>query len=88
LSASEPPLQRFSLPILEELGHDAEMEYRSGQMLPLSQDPPATAPVGRKCATEDCETVLSRYNPSDYCAGCKNPRRANRTLMRIVDEHA
>lgn len=28
----------------------------------------------RVCATEGCETVLSRYNTSRYCRPCDDPR--------------
>lgn len=24
--------------------------------------------IGRKCATEECPTILSRYNPNDKCS--------------------
>lgn len=26
------------------------------------------APAGRVCAEDDCGTILSRYNPTDYCS--------------------
>lgn len=33
------------------------------------------APSGRVCGSENCATILSIYNPSDFCSGCKrNPR--------------
>lgn len=31
-------------------------------------------PAGRVCGSEDCDTVLSRYNPTDYCRQCDDPR--------------
>ena len=33
-----------------------------------SGDKPATYECGRVCAADDCETRLSIYNPSPYCA--------------------
>ena len=33
----------------------------------VAADPVTTYPAGRVCACPECETVLSVYNPSEFC---------------------
>lgn len=34
-------------------------------------------PPGRKCANQDCITILSSCNPGPYCLQCAGQRRKN-----------
>jgi hypothetical protein len=46
------------------VGSKRVIDQRSGG----ADDYPQTYGVGRRCGAEGCETVLSKYNPSDVCA--------------------
>ena len=45
----------------------------------------------RVCGAKDCETVLSTYNPSSFCAlhecAVRRPRRASQPIVERTCEH-
>ena len=43
---------------------------------------------GRVCCASDCETVLSAYNPSSFCALHDRPVRPKRRTSRPISELA
>jgi hypothetical protein len=50
-----------------------------------------TYPRGRVCGENECDTVLSSYNPSSFCALHDRPvsptRRTSRPVSELVCEH-
>lgn len=61
------------------------VEHYSGQMVPARGNRPKVIKGIRICAEEGCNTVLSRYNDTAYCAQHHNPRKARKELLDAKD---
>ena len=59
------------------------MQYVLGTAKPASSlSPVRVRPRGRRCAKEECATILSIYNPTNYCCLHQGPGAAKRTRPR------
>lgn len=61
------------------------VEHYSGQSVPTRGNKPKVIKGKRICAEEGCDTVLSRYNDTPYCAQHHNPRKARKDLLDAKD---